>query len=133
VFLVDTNVLSELTRRRPNAGVLGWMAAHPTFAISAITLEELVYGVERAPVSRRRALTEWVEEMRGLVSAVVPVDEAIARLGGGIRATRDLAGRPVAQADCLIAATSIVAGAVLVTRNVADFQGCGATILDPFY
>ena len=62
MFLVDTNVVSELTRRKPNPGVLRWMSAHPTFALSAVTIEELVYGIERSPAAQRRGLSEWLEE-----------------------------------------------------------------------
>ena len=132
MFLVDTNVVSELTRRAPNRGALAWIGAHPTFALSAVTIEELVFGIGRAPAARRRELTEWLEELRGLVSAVLPVDEATARLSGELRASGERAGRQVAQADALIAATAAISGAVLVTRNIKDFDWCGVTLVNPF-
>jgi predicted nucleic acid-binding protein len=132
VFLVDTNVVSELTRKTPNRGALAWLGSHPTFALSAVTIEELIFGIGRAPVARRRELAEWLEELRGLVSAVLPVDEATARLSGELRAAGERTGRHMAQADALIAATAVIAGAVLVTRNVADFERCGVTMVNPF-
>lgn len=132
MFVVDTNVISELTRKTPNRGALAWIATHPTFALSAVTVEELVFGIGRAPAARRSELAEWLEELRGLVSAVVPVDEAVARLSGELRASGERRGRRVAQADALIAATAMISGAVLVTRNVADFDQCGVTLVNPF-
>lgn len=132
MFLVDTNVVSELPRREANRGVLAWLATHPTFAVSAVTIEELVFGIERAPKARRAALTEWLERLRPVIAVVVPVDERVARLAGELRAQRESTGKRVAQADMLIAASAIVSGCVLVTRNVSDFEGLGATLVNPF-
>lgn len=132
-LLLDTNVLSETVRPRPNAGVLQWLAAHPSFFISAITLEELSFGIERISGRRRAALYEWLERLRAEPSpGVVPVDAEIALAAGRLRARREQKGRPVAQADMLIAASALTRGLTLVTRNVADFDGCGIALLDPF-
>jgi predicted nucleic acid-binding protein len=132
-MLVDTNVLSETVRARPNAGVLRWFVEHPTFSISAVTLEELSFGVERVRGVTRRALQEWFERLRSELSPeVVPVDAEVAIAAGRLRALRERKGRPVAQADMLIAACALTKGLTLVTRNIADFDGCGVALLDPF-
>jgi predicted nucleic acid-binding protein len=132
-MLVDTNVLSETVRARPNPGVLRWLAGHPSFAISAITLEELSFGIERVAGKRRALLYEWLERLRGEPPpALVPVDAEIAMAAGRLRARRERKGRPVAQADMLIAASALTQGLTLVTRNVIDFEDCGIALLNPF-
>jgi len=62
----------------------------------------------------------------------VPIDGEVALAAGRLRARRETKGRPVAQADMLIAASALVRGITLVTRNVSDFEGCGIALLDPF-
>lgn len=132
-MLVDTNVLSETVRPRPNPGVLRWLGEHPTFSISAITLEELAFGIERLSGKRRAGLYEWLERLRAEPAPdIVPVDAEVALAAGRLRARREGKGKPVAQADMLIAASALVRGLTLVTRNVADFEGCGLALLDPF-
>jgi len=132
-MMVDTNVLSETVRARPNPAVLRWLAAHPSFAISAITLEELSFGIERVAGKRRALLHEWFERLRAEPSpTVVPVDAETAVAAGRLRARREAKGRPVAQADMLIAASALTRGLTLVTRNVDDFEGCGIALIDPF-
>jgi toxin FitB len=131
--LVDTNVLSETVRARPNPGVLRWLNAHPTFAISAITLEELASGIERVAGRKRTLLYEWLERLRAEPApTIVPVDEEIALAAGRLRSRRERKGRPVAQADMLIAASALARGLPLVTRNVNDFEGCGIALINPF-
>jgi predicted nucleic acid-binding protein len=132
VHLVETNVLSEMVRPRPNANVLRWLAAQDALGISVVSLEELAYGIARAPAPRRPKLAAWFESMLESVDRVYDVTPAVARAAGELRAARDRAGRSVAQADMLIAATAVVHGLTLATRNVADFEGCGLIIADPF-
>jgi predicted nucleic acid-binding protein len=132
-MLVDTNVLSETVKPRPNPGVLRWLAEHPRFSISAVTLEELAFGIERLRGTRRAALYEWLERLRAEPSPeIVAVDAEVALAAGRLRARREDKGRPVAQADMLIAASALIKGVTLVTRNVSDFEGCGIALLDPF-
>lgn len=132
MYLVDTNVLSELARPKPDARVVAWFDREGMIAVSVISIEELSFGVARAPASRRNKLAEWLEEIVERAAHVYDVTPAIARASGDLRGARTGAGRPVAQADMLIAATAAVRGHPLATRNVADFVGCGVSVVNPF-
>lgn len=132
MFLVDTNVVSELPRKRPNVHVIAWLQRQPAVAISVVTIEELSYGIARTRSPRRRKLSRWLDELVGAAAVILDVTEAVARSAGELRAAREDAGRRVAQADMLIAATALVHGLVLATRNLRDFTSCGVAIVDPF-
>jgi predicted nucleic acid-binding protein len=129
---LDTNVLSELPKPRPHAGVLAWVERLTSLSISAVTLEELSYGVERSSGKRRERLRSWLDELLALPPVVIPIDARVARIAGALRANRDAKGRPVAQADMLVAASALSAGLVLATRNVRDFEDCGVALFNPF-
>jgi toxin FitB len=132
MYLVDTNVLSEPARPRPAASVLRFFEVNVAIVISAISIEELAYGIARAPTVRHQKLLAWFEALIESVERVVDVTPEVARTAGELRAMRERAGRPVAQADMLIAASAAVHRLTLVTRNVSDFEGCGVRVLDPF-
>ena len=119
-------------RHRAIGEVVQWFDDHDAIAVSVVTVEELAYGVERASGPRRQKLTRWFDGMLDSAAAVLDVTPAIARAAGELRALRDTAGRPVAQADMLIAATALVHGLTLATRNVRDFEACGVVVVDPF-
>ena len=131
MYLLDTNVLSELARPRPNLKTLAWVEALESIAISAITVEEIAFGIARAQPARRVKLAVWFDKIFESVD-VHDVTQAIARASAELRAARAVAGRPVAQADMLIAATALIHGLTLATRNVGDFADCGVTLFDPF-
>jgi predicted nucleic acid-binding protein len=131
-YLLDTNVLSELPRPRPHAGVLRWLGSQREIALSAITLEELTYGVERAKGPARERLRGWLQALLDSRPRIVPVTPLVASTAGRLRAQREASGRPVAQADMLVAACALTEGLVLATRNVRDFEGCGVALLNPF-
>jgi predicted nucleic acid-binding protein len=131
-MLVDTNVLSELPRRKPDGNVVAWFAAQKTIHVSVVTLEELTFGVARASPSARSRLVRWLDAFLEARPIVLDVTAAIARASGELRAMREARGRRVAQADMLIAATALTHGLTLVTRNGRDFEGCGVAVVDPF-
>jgi len=131
-MLVDTNVLTELHRRRPNAAVVGWFAAQETIHMSVVSLEELAFGVARATPAARSPLGRWLDALLDAKPVVLDVTPAIARMSGELRAAREARGWRVAQADMLIAATALAHGLTLATRNTRDFEGCGVALFDPF-
>ena len=130
--LADTNVISELMRRQPHAGVLAWRdmteATHGQVTISVITVDEIFYGLLRKP---NAGLLAWFD---GFISCnqVLDTTEAIARRAGEMRGLFSTRGQVRSQADMLIAATAQVHALTLVTRNVRDFDGCGIAVLNPF-
>jgi predicted nucleic acid-binding protein len=132
MYLIDTNVVSELPRRRPHPAALAWLASQTTLTMSAVTVEELCYGVARAGSEQRKRLAEWLDRLLAIPPEILPVDERVARAAGSLRAERASAGVIMAQADALVAGTARVTGRVLVTRNVRHFEGCGVALLNPF-
>ncbi len=122
-FLLDTNVVSELTKPRPDPGVLQALAQHEAdCAISAPTLEELVFGCHRLPPSARREwLLRWVQGLPARLP-VLPFDEPAATWLGAERARLAALGRPLPRSDGEIAAVAVSLGLALVTRDQRDFE-----------
>ncbi|MDE2663213.1 MAG: type II toxin-antitoxin system VapC family toxin [Gemmatimonadota bacterium] len=137
MFVIDTNVASELMRTEPTAAVAAWIAEHDAqdMYLTAVSEAELLYGVAILPAGRRRnaleaAMTRWLN--LGFRERILPFDSAAARAYAEIAAERRHAGRPIGEADCQIAAISRARGAALVTRNVRDFDGTGLNVIDPW-
>jgi predicted nucleic acid-binding protein len=112
--------------------VLDWLSRQQEVAVSAITLEELIYGVSRVPPERAGRLRAWLEKLLEIPPVILPVEDAVAETCGRLRAQADRQGRTIPQADLLIAATALCSGRVLVTRNVRHFEECGVPLLNPF-
>lgn len=127
--LCDTNVLGELSRPRPNPGVIEWAASVSLILLSVVTVEEVLYGLSWKPRPKTLA---WFEKFLDEQCVVLPVTERIARIGGGLRGRFQAAGQTRTQADMLIAATAIVHETGLVTRDTGHFEGCGVSVFNPF-
>ena len=128
-YLIDTNIVSALLRPSPNRGVLMWAAGQPMVGISAVTVEEAIYGLTRKANHR---LIEGFEARVAEQCHIFPVTEMIARCAGTLRGQFSVRGIVRDQADMLIAATAQVHQLTLVTRNTRDFEGCGIGLLNPF-
>ncbi|HEX3531487.1 MAG TPA: PIN domain-containing protein [Thermoanaerobaculia bacterium] len=132
-FLVDANVLSEATKPEPDLRVLEWLARHEReIAVDPIVLGEIRFGILLLPAGKRRARLEtWFEE--GIARIYCLAWEAAtglrwARLLADLRQT----GRSMPIKDSLIAATALVHGLPVVSRNVRDFAKAGVEVVDPF-
>ncbi len=137
MFAIDTNVASELMRPEPTPAVAAWIAERDAreMYLTAVSEAELRYGVAIMPVGRRRkaletAMTRWLD--LGFRERVLPFDSAAARAYAEIAAERRQTGRTIGEADCQIAAICRSRGAVLVTRNVRDFEGAQVEVIDPW-
>lgn len=136
-FLLDTNVVSEWTKPRPNPGVIEWLAKvdEDEVFLSVVTFAELRHGIERLPTSaRRRRLDAWLrsELPTRFDRRIVLVDGAIADEWGRLVARHDADGRPIQAMDGLIAATAQVHTLTLVTRNESDFRASVKSLLNPW-
>jgi predicted nucleic acid-binding protein len=129
VYLVDTNILSELVRPRPNRGVVDWVAGQTEVSFSVISLEELWFGLALKPNSR---LQLWFRSFIDRFCQVLPVTHEVATRCGLLRGQLRKLGIQRTQADMLIAATAQAHGLTVVTRNERDFEGCGVPVLNPF-
>ena len=137
MFSLDTNVASELMRPEPTPAVAAWIAERDAqeMYLTAVSEAELRYGVAIMPVGKRRnalesAMIRWIDQ--GFRGRVLPFDSTAARAYAEIAADRRQAGRPIGEADCQIAAICRSRGAVLVTRNVRDFEGTEVEVINPW-
>jgi predicted nucleic acid-binding protein len=136
-FLLDTNVVSEPTRPRPNQGLLVWLASvnEESVFISTVTISELRYGVERLSAGRRRTrLDSWLRNdlLHRFEGRVLPVDIEVADACGRLSARSESQGRSIEACDAIIAATAEVHGLTLVTRDAPDFKAVLKYILTPW-
>lgn len=127
--LIDTNIISELMRRQPDPRVAAWAVQQPGFLISVITLEELTFGLTQKALPMKR---QWLDDFLARQCQILPVTQSIAQGSGTLRGTLAAKGITRHPSDMLIAATALLHKLPLATRNTADFEDCGLTLVDPF-
>ncbi|VVN68924.1 Toxin FitB [Pseudomonas fluorescens] len=134
MYLLDTNVISELRKPQADANVVAW--AHsicaPHLFISVITLMELETGVlriERRDPAQGKVLRTWLNRhvIPAFDSRILPIDTAVATRCASLHVP-DRAS----ESDALIAATAMVHGLTVVTRNIADFHSSGVALINPW-
>ena len=136
-FLLDTCVISELARPRPDAGVIAWLsdADETNFYLSVLCLGELEQGIAKLPASaRRRRIEQWVrEDLAGrFAGRILPIDARIAARWGAISGAARARGKPLPVVDALLAASALEHDLTVATRNTADFVRCGARCINPW-
>jgi predicted nucleic acid-binding protein len=137
MWLVDTNVLSELRRSSPEPRVVAWLAQQPidTLHTSVIVLAELGHGAAlTSDEQRSQALVDWLDlEIRPLFAdRVLVADEVVARALLAILEAGRQSRRTFPVADLLIGATAAAHGLSVVTRNRRDFAPMGVALFDPW-
>ncbi len=136
-FLVDTNVLSELIKPRPEPRVVAWVHAtdESLLYLSVLTIGEIRKGINSLPPGHRRGLLEsWIANELGLRFAgrILSIDPDIAERWGLLSARASAAGNPLPVIDGLMAATALHHNLTFVTRNVSDVQISGLSIFNPW-
>lgn len=136
-YLLDTNVISEWTKPRPDRGVVAWLevADESSLYLSVVALAEIRLGIELLPKGRKRdQLTHWLEAdlAHRFEGRVIEIDQPIAGAWGQIVARGRAQGAAPPILDAFLVATAIVHGMTLVTRNVRDVQRFGAAVFDPW-
>jgi toxin FitB len=133
-FLLDTNIISEIMKGRPNERVISFLFKLEDAWLSTVTLHELDYGLALMPHGNRRAGLE--KALSTLIAeygdVVLPVDRAEARQAADLRAAARQAGHILHLGDALIAGTAKAHNLGVATRNVSDFNGLGLDLVNPW-
>jgi predicted nucleic acid-binding protein len=137
MIVLDTNVISELMRPRPDSAVVAWVAAQPRAMLytTGINQAEILHGVAAMPAGRRRnalaAIADaiFAEDFDG---RILSFSSRAARYYADIVTARRRAGNPIEGFDALIAAIAREAGGDIATRDIGGFSGCGLTVIDPW-
>lgn len=135
MYLIDTNVMSELVRSRPDPGVVAWADANMGDAgLATISIFELRLGIAQLPQGRRRdALMLTIERaINRLGSRIYAFDRAAAEAAGDLSGLSSGFGRPMPRMDAQIAGIASVYGLTIVTRNISDFSGTGLDLHNPW-
>ena len=136
-YLLDTCVISEVTKARPAAKVLTWLDVQDEMSLllSVITLGEIQKGISKLPTSRkRRQLQHWLDQElpRRFLGRILVIDHEVAIRWGTLSGRAEQQGRPLPVLDGLLAATALVAGCILVTRNTPHVEATGILLFDPW-
>ena len=136
-YLLDTCVISELVKIRPNKKVVDWITQNNEgdFYVSSLTFGEIHKGIEKLPKSiRKNTLHQWVEHdlKERFRNRILSVDLNVAMVWGKIQAKTELDGKPMPAIDGLIAATGMAHDLTVATRNIAGMEQSGVTLLNPW-
>jgi predicted nucleic acid-binding protein len=136
VIIVDTNVVSELMKTDPSPSVQGWVQERERreLRLTAITVAEVLYGIERLPKGRRKTSIrrEALEVFGRFAEEILAFDAAAAPVYAEIVDRRDRLGAPISGYDAQIAAICRVHRASLATRNTKDFENTGVEVVNPW-
>lgn len=135
--LLDTNAISEGTKRQPNAGLQNWLAAqsNESLFLSVITLGEIRRGILMLQDGKKkRELQRWLEEDVKMVFSgrILPIDSMVMECWAQLQANAVQTGRQLPVMDSLLAATALAHNLTIVTRNTSDFESVDVHLLNPW-
>lgn len=136
-ILLDTNVVSELSREQPSPKVLQWLEEESPqrLYVSTVTVGELLRGVHHLPDGFKRLRYEsWItnQMLPSFLDRILAFDQEAAMIWGRLLGEGDRAGRPRPMIDAQIAAIAIRHDLAIATRNTKDFSGLGIEIVNPW-
>lgn len=136
MIVLDSNVLSELMRPKPEARVIAWLDRQPQTSIwtTSVTVFEIRFGLQLMPIGRRRTLyTQGFEGLLdGIDRRIAPFDTEAAQHASTLMASRAMRGRPREMRDTMIAGIVLSRRATLATRNILHFDDVSANLVDPW-
>lgn len=127
-FLCDTNVISQIYRKKPIPRVMGWLETQGELAISVITMHEILLGFRKAGLKHKESI--FLNSLQRI--SVFPVTETESDLAANFRAQEAQKGRVLHTADALIGATAAHRNLILATQNIKDFANCPVRLFNPF-
>ena len=133
-YLLDTNVISELTKEEPSPAVIDFLNAHDDLWLPVTVVEELELGVQLLPEGRRRAaLRAWLTEVLAeFGDRISPVARRETEWAAAFQARVHRSGGELDLGDALIAGTAMANEMAIVTRNARDFEGLGIEVINPW-
>ena len=134
-YLIDTNVVSELTKASPDSGVVTFLSEQDDLWLSSVVLHELEFGLLSLPEGRRRddlqqVLSDFIAEFD---DRILPLERVEAEWAARLRAEAHLSGRVLHLGDALIAGTARAHGLSIAIRNVKDFDGLDVNVANPWH
>lgn len=132
-FLLDTNVISELTKDAPDSRVVAFLNEQPDLWMAAVVIHELEFGIQLLPDGRRKEQLRTAQEtvVNEYADRIIPMGRIEAETAAMLRAAARRAGKTV-YADALIAGTAKAHNLIIATRNGRDFEGMEVEIINPW-
>jgi predicted nucleic acid-binding protein len=136
MIVLDTNVLSALMLRSPDPKVAAWLDRQPRTSVwtTSVTIFEVRFGLEIMPTGKRRSglIEDFDKLLTSINHRIAPFDAEAAQHASTLMASRKMQGRPRELRDTMIAGIVLSHRATLATRNIRDFDGISATLIDPW-
>jgi predicted nucleic acid-binding protein len=133
-IVLDTNVISEISRKLPEPKVLAFLTREGDLWLSSLVIHELFFGAERLPDGPRK--NELIERTSSVAAQfagrIIPVAAKLAEIAGALRGHAARQGKTLQPIDSIMAATAISKDAFLATRNTKDFVDLGVSLIDPW-